>query len=237
MSINFNITREEIFTKLIYVTNLGDITPEEEMRLAETIGNVKRPINKRQEELAKKFNVEAEGVMHVTKGALFGHKEVLDWHANKPSDKDRASLVWIYAKRGSEGSITSWIDNKKAYEDLPEDIKEKCKHVKFTCGFKKGGYTDDPTFNEHHNKDVVYDLVHTNKYDKVGLFFPFNQIMEGIPNELFEYLKKHILQDKYRYDHHWKDGDLVLSEQWLTIHKRHAFERMDKRLMHRITIE
>ncbi len=36
---------------------------------------------------------------------------------------------------------------------------------------------------------------------------------------------------------HWKDGDLVLSEQWLTIHKRHAFERMDKRLMHRITIE
>ena len=61
--------------------------------------------------------------------------------------------------------------------------------------------------------------------------------MEGIPNELFEYLKKHILQDKYRYDHHWKDGDLVLSEQWLTIHKRHAFERMDKRLMHRITIE
>ena len=47
MSTNFNITREEIFTKLIYVTNLGNITPKEEMRLAETIGKVKKPINKR----------------------------------------------------------------------------------------------------------------------------------------------------------------------------------------------
>ena len=51
----------------------------------------------------------------------------------------------------------------------------------------------------------------------------FLQIIEGIPDELFNYLKKHILQDKYRYDHHWEDGDLVVSEQWLTIHKRHAF--------------
>ena len=93
------------------------------MRLAETIGKVKKPINKRQEELSKKFNIEAEGVMHVTKGALFGHKEVLDWHANKPSDKDRASLVWIYAKRGSEGSITSWIDNKKLMKTYLKILK------------------------------------------------------------------------------------------------------------------
>ena len=50
-------------------------------------------------------------------------------------------------------------------------------------------------------------------------------------------LKQHILQDKYRYDHHWKDGDVVISEQWLTLHKRHAFEKMSERLMYRITID
>jgi hypothetical protein len=27
-----------------------------------------------------------------------------------------------------------------------------------------------------------------------------------------------------------------VSEQWLTIHKRHEFEHMDKRLMHRIVV-
>ena len=60
--------------------------------------------------------------------------------------------------------------------------------------------------------------------------------MDGIPKTLYDYLTGHILQDKYRYDHHWKDGDLVVSEQWLTIHKRHAFEKMNERLMHRIAI-
>ena len=145
-------------------------------------------------------------------------------------------MVWIYAVKGSEGSITSWIDNKKAYDDLPDEIKAHCHNVKFTCGFKVGGYTDDPTFKEHHNKDNVYDLVYTNEYGHKGLFFPFLQIMDGIPKNLYDYLKSHILQDKYRYDHHWKDGDLVVSEQWLTIHKRHAFEKMNERLMHRIAI-
>ena len=57
-----------------------------------------------------------------------------------------------------------------------------------------------------------------------------------MPKDLFEYLKNHILQDKYRYDHHWKDGDVVISEQWLTIHKRWPFENMKERVLHRIAI-
>ena len=31
-----------------------------------------------------------------------------------------------------------------------------------------------------------------------------------------------------------EDGDIVISDQWLSIHKRHHFEGMDKRLVHRI---
>ena len=48
------------------------------------------------------------------------------------------------------------------------------------------------------------------------------------------HLIEHVPQDKYRYDHHWKDGDVVIAEQWLTIHKRHTFERTDKRILHRL---
>ena len=232
------ITREKVFTDLICVTNIGKISPEEELKLAETLGKVQKPEpgNKRGQELHKQFKGELPGIVHVTEGGLFGHKEVLDWHANKPSDPNRCSIVWIYAVKGSEGSVTSWIDNKKAYEDLSDEYKEWCNKIKFTCGFKKGGYTDDPTFHEHHNKDNVHNLVYTNEYGQKGLFFPFYQIMDGVPKTLYDYLKNHILQDKYRYDHHWKDGDLVVSEQWLTIHKRHAFEKMNERLMHRIAI-
>ena len=69
------------------------------------------------------------------------------------------------------------------------------------------------------------------------MYFPYLQVMGGLSDNLFEYLKNHILQDKYRYDHHWQDGDVVISEQWLTIHKRHAFDKMHERLMYRITID
>ena len=58
-----------------------------------------------------------------------------------------------------------------------------------------------------------------------------------ISGRLWIGLIEHVLQDKYRYDHHWKDGDVVISEQWLTIHKRHTFERMDKRILHRIAFD
>ena len=34
----------------------------------------------------------------------------------------------------------------------------------------------------------------------------------------FEYLKNHILQDKYMYHHYWRDGDIILSDQDITLH-------------------
>jgi taurine dioxygenase len=52
-----------------------------------------------------------------------------------------------------------------------------------------------------------------------------------------DWLIEHVQQDKYRYDHHWKDGDVVISEQWLTIHKRHEFDNMSNRVLHRIAFD
>ncbi len=230
------ITREKIFKDLIVVQKLGKKTPEEQIEIAKSLGDVAVPRSEREIKLQKQFRGEVPGLSHVTKGALFGHKKTLDWHANRCSDPDRASIIWIYAVKGSKGSLTSWINNYEAYKDLPEDVKNRCKDIKFTCGFYKGGYTDDPTFNVHHNKKDKFNLVYTNKGGLTGLYFPFNQIIDGIPKDLFDYLKDFVLQDKYRYDHYWEDGDVVVSEQWLTLHKRHEYDKMDERLMHRIGI-
>jgi hypothetical protein len=46
-------------------------------------------------------------------------------------------------------------------------------------------------------------------------------------------LFNHILKEQYLYHHDWQDGDLVISEQWLGIHKRWPFEKMNQRLLHR----
>tara|TARA_B100000212_G_C27340293_1_gene518886 strand:- start:62 stop:766 length:705 start_codon:yes stop_codon:yes gene_type:complete len=232
------ITRDRIFKELVVVEKLGKKTAEENIEIAKRIGKI--PYIEQWPEIKnrrEKVLFEGPGVIKVTEGGLFGHKETLDWHANKASSPNRSPIVWIYAVKGSEGSITSWIDNRKAYEDLPNDIKKQCENIKITCGFKRGNYTDDPFFREHHNKENKFNLVYTNEAGIKGLYFPYLQVMGGLSDDLFEYLKSHILQDKYRYDHYWQDGDVVISEQWLTIHKRHAFDKMHERLMYRITID
>ena len=40
------ITREKVFTDLVCVTNIGQISPEEELKLAETLGKVQKQNSK-----------------------------------------------------------------------------------------------------------------------------------------------------------------------------------------------
>jgi len=72
------------------------------------------------------------------------------------------------------------------------------------------------------------------------LYFPFLQIFgfDGYSEEeyqsIMEELTAHILKPEYAYHHDWEDNDVVISEQWLSIHKRWYFEKMEERVLHRI---
>ena len=50
-------------------------------------------------------------------------------------------------------------------------------------------------------------------------------------------LSEYVIQDKYCYDHYWDDGDVVIAEQWLGIHKRWPFKDIDKRVLHRAVFD
>lgn len=187
----------------------------------------------------------APGVLRVT-GKLkdnggvtgfFGHNSELDWHCNKASLASRHSYVTLYSVYGSEGSKTSWLDTTQAYADLPDEKKRYYKTLSVVCGYKRGRYSEDETFLDHVNEDTKWPLVQK-KYGKTGLFFPFNQVFDfvGCNNfeEEHEYLTNHILQDKYMYHHYWKDGDIILSDQNITLHKRWNFPNMKDRLLWRV---
>ena len=53
----------------------------------------------------------------------------------------------------------------------------------------------------------------------------------------YNILIEHCLQDKYVYEHKWNPGDIVISDQVLTLHKRVEWEPeiIAKRVLHRIT--
>jgi taurine dioxygenase len=61
----------------------------------------------------------------------------------------------------------------------------------------------------------------------------FIELPQEESDKLKEKLTSHIMNDKYVYHHDWQDGDIVISDQWHSMHKRWAFDKMDKRLLHR----
>ena len=230
-----------VLSDLVVVIKNQKLSEQDELDFCSKMGKVQRTINESKDHQSISLS---DGILRVTgqknkygEEGLFGHTSALDWHANQASNKNRMPLIWLYAKEFSKGSVTSWIDNVASYDSLPTSLKEKIKDVKITLGFKTGSYTETTYFKENHKKDNHFDLVYTNAAGKTGLYFPFNQIFGGIEKDLFEELKEHILQDKFRYDHYWEDGDIVISEQWLSIHKRWEFKDMEKRILHRIAFD
>lgn len=238
---------------LVVARGQGHLTVEDEVRIAHMFGNVENLSAVADQEpwcnlIIPGSNNEA---LRVTgeldehgKPGLFGHVSDLDWHCNKPAVPTRMPLVWLLGIKGTEGSRTSWNNNIMSYNDLDENFKEKIKDLKLVCGWKQGSYSDfsfgkEEDFNEYYTPN----LVHTNQGRMTGLFFPFLQFRNfvGMTLEesrvLAEQLRDHILQEKYIYHHDWQDGDVVIAEQWLGIHKRWRFEGMPNRVLHRTTFD
>jgi taurine dioxygenase len=238
----------DINKHLVVVFRNQSLTPQEELDICLKMGDVKD--NRAQDTTAGDNLSIIKGVMRVTgqlnengHPGLFGHEVELDWHTHHPSKQERWPFVWLYAETGSAGSRTSWINQVTAYQDLPDDVKEKVNNIKVYCGHKNGNFSPSQIFNEHIGETPM-PIVQKNIEGLTGLYFPFLQIFgiaEGATKEewpaLFEYLKNHVLQEKYIMHHDWQDGDLVISEQWLSIHKRWTFEKMDTRILHRIALD
>jgi len=228
-----------VLTNLVVVIKSQNLSEQDQIDFCSKIGSVQQSDNKRTDHMRL-----TNGILRVTgqknehgEEGLFGHTSALDWHANQASNKNRMPLIWLYGVTGTHGSRTSWINNKLSYEALPSDIKDQINDIKITLGFEAGRYSPSTFFNNHHHEDVPFDLVHTNGAGLTGLYFPFLQVFGGIDKDLYEMLKNHILKEEFVYHHDWEDGDVIISEQWLSIHKRWEFEQMDKRILHRIAFD
>lgn len=164
-----------------------------------------------------------------------GDNDELKWHCNDSNRSQRRSIVWLSGEKGTIGSRTTWNNNILSYKDLSQDWKDRVAPIKARMKHWRNNDANIPG-EEYWTPNIV----HTNIAGITGLFFPFLQIHDliGVAKyqevEIMEYLTEHTTQEKYLYHHDWEDGDITLSEQWLGIHKRWAFPRMDDRLLHRI---
>ena len=225
-----------VISNLVCVIKNQNLSEQDQIDFCDKIGNYQKSA----EERSKHIHL-TNGILRITgqknehgQPGLFAHTAALDWHTDQASSLQRMPLVWLYGASGTKGSRTSWINMKLAYDGLPESLKEQIQDKKITLGYKAGGYSPEKFFKDHHHEDRHFSLVYTNDAGLKGLYFPFLQIFGGLDSKLIETLKQYVLREEFVYHHDWEDGDVVISEQWLSIHKRWAFDKMDKRVLHRI---
>lgn len=233
-----------VVSNMVVVFKKQELTPEQEVNFCMVAGEVQHyPSNTdRLKDILvgnNIFRVTGEKNERNVPG-LFGHESVLDWHGDSASNENRESMLWLYGVKGTKGSRTSWLNMIEAYKDLDEDDKQYIDDLKIYCGYQNGSYSTSKFFHEHINKDNLFNLVTKNKEGQKGLYFPFFQtfgidnMSESEYNYVWQLLYDHVLDEKYMYHHDWDDGDVVISEQWLSLHKRWAFKGISNRLVHRI---
>lgn len=187
---------------------------------------------------------------HKGEVGLFGEVHELDWHANKVEHVTRKPIVWLRAVKGSSGSKTSWTNHIVAYENLPVMLKKTCQNLKVDYHYYQE-YPDvhklSPVIKDNFGiPDFYPPLVYTNEGGHRGLYFSWRQVSRLIGTnmkpetslKLIQTLTGHILNNpKHLYHHDWQDGDVVLSEQWMGAHKRWACDTLDRRVLHRATMD
>ena len=171
---------------------------------------------------------------------MAGHEDEMAWHSNPPEDPNRNSIIYLRGVQGTEGSQTEWNNTTLVWNDLSQEMKDKLLPLKTVpkVGYTLTGYIEGENGREVENQPR-FNLVHTNVAGKVGLHFPFIQIarFDGMTVEeskkIIDPLSVMVTDPNYCYRHSWEDGDIVLAEQWLGIHRRLPFKQIGRRLLHR----
>jgi alpha-ketoglutarate-dependent taurine dioxygenase len=231
------------------------LSVDDELRVAKMFKNPKPLFKSKEEENYKNWAVDEEGIIARVTGELnergkpgiAGHSEEMVWHCNMPQDRERAPIIWLYAARGSKGSRTSWNNNILSYNDLDSATKEKLKQLK--CIYMGGAIVDESGQNSNQDytptavEEFQPSLVYTNNAGKTGLYLSYLQLESFVGMsreeslELITPIWEHTIQDKYCYHHDWEDGDVVIAEQWLGVHRRWPFDNIEDRLLHRIAFD
>lgn len=205
------------------------------------------------------FDPEKDGNIYEVDGQVLGG--YLPWHFDG-AYVDRINHGGILRPEvlPGRGGDTRFIDQIAAYELLPADLKSKIEGldvlysyqpdltkakfgpradrlVKMSELFRKG--MDHPSVQERAVHPMVYTQAETGR--KILHVSPwFADGIEGMENEegdaLLREVISYVIRPELMYAHKWREGDMVLWDNWRMLHSAGGVPPEERRIMRRTTI-
>jgi taurine dioxygenase len=163
-----------------------------------------------------------------------------DWHTDMSYSKTIAFANVLYAlqvprRNGNTLGDTEFSSMQAAYDGLPEDLKKKLDGMTVLHDFnkfwemmrrEKGSPRPPLTEAQRKTKPPVSHPIFLEHpitrrkvlYANPGYSMRINELPEQESDGILELLFKHQLKPEYRYRHQWSEGDVLMWENFGTIH-------------------
>jgi taurine dioxygenase len=162
------------------------------------------------------------------------------WHKDMTYQKNMGWLTALYGMKiprrdGRPLGATRFASGAAAYADLSEERKAKLKNaigihdsVMYNAkvraaGSKRAAYTGEKAARKPQlPHPMVYPHPISGKpvlYCDPGHVARIDGLPEGEAEEMLAFLAEHQLQEKYQYVHEWTEGDLLMWDNWATLHR------------------
>lgn len=141
------------------------------------------------------------------------------------------------------GGDTMFSNNVRAYEQLPDAMKQKLQGLMATHSFQYGETSRDARVDAPERPHYTHPLVRRipeNGKRALAVCRLMTDRIEGLPDDeskaIIEELCDRIEDRGNIYSHEWRVGDILIWDNRCTSHARTDFPTTERRLMKRVTI-
>jgi taurine dioxygenase len=169
----------------------------------------------------------------------------IPWHTDLiyTESPNRGALLRA-VKIPEEDGRTGWIDTSDVYRRLPTDIKTRIQGLRIVHSY---ALTHSRQSMVGGIPNIFPDVIHPLVYVHPETDLPVLNISAssakriiGLPEdeaaELLDYLVAFSTDEDYAYVHSWQADDVVLWDNWRTMHRAYGHQKRYPRLMHRTTL-
>jgi taurine dioxygenase len=172
------------------------------------------------------------------------------WHADMTYLDDVPLCSLLYALEiPSEGGETGFSNQYLAFDTLPEDLSARMQgrelvhdHAHNSSGALTPNWEeqDSPLETQGAYHPIAVHHHATNRKHLMLGRRP-HALITGLELDeseaLLDDLWEHATQEKFAWRHEWQVGDLIIWDNWSTMHHRNPFDDSQRRIMHRTQIK